>query len=78
MISSFVFNYNSRIIQEHFQAKIGNFQCNVCLKKIKTLFRHTLFDGTIWIQRSTQKNAGGGKEELNFEDPQEGNNLSLK
>ena len=31
-----------------------------------------------WIQQSTQKNTGGGKEELNFEELQEGNNLLLK
>ena len=34
---------------------------------------------SIRIQRSTQKNdGGGGKEELNFEDMQEGNNLLSK
>ena len=36
-----------------------NFQCNVCLRKVKTLCRHALFEH--WIQRSTQKNAGDGE-----------------
>ena len=34
-------------------AALRNFQCNVCLRKIKTLCHH--------VQRSTQNNAGGGE-----------------
>ena len=46
-------------------AALRNFQCNVCLRKIKTLCRHAVFEflsgrtGRNWIQRSTLKNAGG-------------------
>ena len=41
-------------------AALHNFQCNVCLRKTKTLCRHSLNfyqDGL----RSTQKNAGSGE-----------------
>ena len=46
-------------------AALRNFQCNVCLRKIKTLCRHAVFEflsgrtGRNWIQRITLKNAGG-------------------
>ena len=45
-------------------AALCNFQCNVCLRKIKTLCRHALFEflsGRIGSSQSTQKNAGGGE-----------------
>ena len=45
-------------------AGLRNFQCNGCLRKIKTLCRHALFEflsGLNWIQRSTQQNADGGE-----------------
>ena len=51
-------------------AALRNFQCNVCLRKIKTLCRHALFEflsGLNWIQRSTQKNAGGGERRAEFQ-----------
>ena len=44
---------------------LRNFQWNVCLRKIKTLCRHAVFEflsgrtGRNWIQRSTLKNASG-------------------
>ena len=62
-------------------AALRNFQCNVCLRKIKTLCRHALFEflsGRIGSSRAHKRTLVAGKEELNFEDLQEGNNLSLK
>ena len=59
-------------------AALRNFQCNVRLRKIKTLCRHALFkflSGRIGAHKRTLV---AGKEELNFEDLQEGNNLLLK
>ena len=41
-------------------AALRNFQCNVCLRNVKTLCRHAPFR-TNWIQRRTQKNAGDGE-----------------
>ena len=65
MISSFVFNYNSRIIQEHFQAKIGNFQCNVCLKKNKNTFpSHTLWWDDLDPAEHTKERWWRGKKSL--------------
>ena len=62
-------------------AALCNFQCNVCLRKIKTLCRHALFEflsGRIGSSRAHKRTLVAGKEELNFEDLQEGNNLLLK
>ena len=62
-------------------AALRNFQCNVCLRKIKTLCRHALFEflsGRIGSSRAHKRTLVAGKEELNFEDLQEGNNLLLK
>ena len=61
-------------------AALRNFQCNVCLRKIKTLCRHALFEflsGRIGSSRAHKRTLVAGKEELNFEDLQEGNNLLL-
>ena len=66
---------------ENYEAALRNFQCNVCLRKIKTLCRHTLFEflsGRIRSSGAHKRTLVVGKEELNFEDLQEGNNLSLK
>ena len=41
-------------------AALRNFQCNVCLRKVKTLCRQAPFRAN-WIQRRTQKNAGDGE-----------------
>ena len=62
-------------------AALRNFQCNVCLRKIKTLCRHALFEflsGRIGSSGAHKRTLVAGKEELNFEDLQEGNNLLLK
>ena len=62
-------------------AALRNFQCNVCLRKIKTLCRHALFEflsGRIGSSGAHKRTMVVGKEELNFEDLQEGNNLLLK
>ena len=62
-------------------AALRNFQCNVCLRKIKTLCRHALFEflsGRIRSSGAHKRTLVTGKEELNFEDLQEGNNLLLK
>ena len=62
-------------------AALRDFQCNVCLRKIKTLCRHAVFE---FLSRRTGSSGAHkrtlvkGKEELNFEDLQEGNNLLLK
>ena len=60
---------------------LRNFRCNVCLRKIKTLCRHALFEflsGRIGSSGAHKRTLVAGKEELNFEDLQEGNNLLLK
>ena len=62
-------------------AALRNFQCKVCLRKIKTLCRHALFEflsGRIGSSGAHKRTLVAGKEELNFEDLQEGNNLLLK
>ena len=62
-------------------AALRNFQCNVCLRKIKTLCRYALFEflsGRTGSSGAHKRILVAGKEELNFEDLQEGNNLSLK
>ena len=62
-------------------AALYNFQCNVCLRKIKTLCDHALFEfvsGRIGPSGAHKRMLVVGKEELNFEDLQEGNNLLLK
>ena len=62
-------------------AALRNFQCNVCRRKIKTICRHALFEflvGWIGSSGSHKRTLVAGKEELNFEDLQEGNNLLLK
>ena len=62
-------------------AALRNFQCNVCLRKIKTLCRHAPFEflsGRIGSSGALKRTLVAGKEELNFEDLQEGNNLLLK
>ena len=62
-------------------AALCNFHCNVCLRKIKTLCRHSLFE---FLSRRFGSSGAykrmlvAGKEELNFEDLQEGDNLLLK
>ena len=56
-------------------AALRNFQCNVCLRKVKTLCRHAPFEFPAAEHKRTLVT---GKEELNFEDLQEGNNLLLK
>ena len=66
-------------------AALRNFQCSVCLRKIKTLCRHALFEflsGGTGSSGAQKRMLVAGKEELNFElnfeDLQEGNNLLLK
>ena len=62
-------------------ADLRNFQCNVCLRNIKTLCHHTLFEflsGRIGSSRARKRTLVARKEELNFEDLREGNNLLLK
>ena len=60
-------------------AALRNFQCNVCLRKIKTLYGHALFEFLSGPARGAhERTLVVGKEELNFEDLQEGNNLLLK
>ena len=62
-------------------AALCNFQCKVCLRKIKTLCRHALFEflsGRTGSSGAHKRILVVGKEELNFEDLQEGNNLLLK
>ena len=62
-------------------AALCNFQCNVCLRKIKTLCRHALFEflsGRIGSSGAHKRTLVAGKEELNFEDLQERNNSLLK
>ena len=69
-------NYSIRNV-----AAFRNFQYNVCLRKIKTLCRHALFEflsGRIGSSEAHKRTLVAGKEELNFEDLQEGNNLLLK
>ena len=61
--------------------QLRNFQCNVCLRKSKTLCRHALFQflsGRIGSSAAHKRTMVVGKEELKFEDQQEGNNLLLK
>ena len=60
---------------------LRNFQCNVCLRKIKTLCRHAFFEflvGRTGSSGAHKRKLVAGKEELNFEDLQEGNNLLFK
>ena len=62
-------------------AALPNFQCNVCLRKIQTLCCHALSEflsGRIGSSRAYVRTVVAGKEELNFEDLQDGNNLLLK
>ena len=65
-------------------AALRNFQCNVCLRKIKTLCCHALFEflsgriGSSGAHKTDKRTLVAGKEELNFEDLQEGDNLLLK
>ena len=62
-------------------AALRNFQCKVCLRKIKTLCRHAFFEfltGGTGSSGENKRTLVAGKEELNFEDLQEGNNLLLK
>ena len=62
-------------------AVLGNFQCNVCVRKVKTLCRHAPFEfqsGRIGSSGAHKRTLVKGKDELNFEDLQEGNNLLLK
>ena len=61
------------------EAALRNFQCNVCLRKIKTLYRHALFEflsGRIGSSGAHRRTLVAGKEEMNFEDLQEGNKVS--
>ena len=61
--------------------QLRNFQCNVCLRKSKTLCRHALFEfllGQTGSSGAHKRTLVAGKEELNFEDLQEDNNLLLK
>ena len=56
-------------------AALRNLQCNVCQRKIKTLCRHALSEflsGSIGAHKRTLV---AWKEELNFQDMEEGNNL---
>ena len=51
-------------------AALRNFQCNVCLRKIKTLCRHALFEflsGRIGSSGAHKRTLVAGKKELNFE-----------
>ena len=60
---------------------LRNFQCNVCLRKIKTLCRHAFFEflvGRTGSSGAHKRTLVAGKEELNFEDLQEGKNLLFK
>ena len=62
-------------------AAFRNIQCNACLRKIKILCRQALFEflsGRIGSSEAHKRTLVAGKEELNYEDLQEGNNLSLK
>ena len=59
-------------------AALRNFQCNVCVRKITTLCRHALFEFLSGFSGAHKRTLMAGKEELNFEDLQEGNNLLLK
>ena len=62
-------------------AALRNFQCKVCLRKMKTLCGHALFEflsGRIGSSGAHKKMLVAGKEELNFDELQEGNNLLLK
>ena len=61
-------------------AALRNFQCKVCLRKIKTLCRHALFEflsGRIGSSGAHKRTLMARKEEPNFEDLQEGNCLFL-
>ena len=63
-------------------AALRNFHCSVCLRKVKTLCRHAPFEFLSGRIRSSGAHkrtlVALVKEELNFEDLQEGNNLLLK
>ena len=62
-------------------AALRNFQCKVCLRKIKTLRRHALFEflsGRIGSSGAHKRTLMARKEEPNFEDLQERNCLLLK
>ena len=63
------------------EAALRNFQCNVCLRTIRTLCRHALFEflsGRIGSSVAHKRTPVAEREELNFEDVQEGNNSLLK
>ena len=52
-------------------AALRNFQCSVCLRKIKTLCSHALFEflsGRFGSSGAHKRTLVAGKEELNFED----------
>ena len=53
-------------------SQLSMVQCSVCLRKITTLCRHALFE--FLSGRTHKRTLVAGKEELNFEDLQEGNN----
>ena len=58
-------------------AALHNFQCKVCLRKIKTLCRYAHFEflsGRIRSSGAHKRRLVARKEELNFEDLQEGSN----
>ena len=58
-------------------AALRNFHCSVCLRKVKTLCRHAPFEflsGRIGSSGAHKRTLVAGKEELNFEELQEGNN----
>ena len=57
-------------------AALRNFQSNVCLRKIKTLCRHSLifYQDELDPAGAHKRTLVAGKEELNFEELQEGNN----
>ena len=63
------------------EAALRNFQCNVCLRTIRTLCRHALFEflsGRIGSSGAHKKTLMAGKEKVNFKCLQEGNNLLSK
>ena len=62
-------------------AALRNFQCNVCLRTIRTLCRHALIEflsGRIGSSVAHKRTPVAEREELNFEDLQEGTNSLLK
>ena len=61
-------------------AALRTFLYSVCLRKIKTLCRHALFEllsGRFGSSGAHKRILVVGKEEMNIEDLQESNNLSL-